>query len=99
MDLKQLYSDDTGTIAPAVYILMFTTMVVGVVPGIVTVRDQVVQQFGDVAVALNNLDQSYSFAITGVGRSYSDTDVGSLVDPDGEEPACISINETAAEPE
>ena len=38
---------------------------IGIIVGLVTFRDQLVQELGDGAAAIGNLNQSYSIAITG----------------------------------
>jgi len=61
--------------------------VIGVLVGLVTLRDQVVQEVGDMATAVGNLNQSYSFSgatitfggstFTVAGSSFADmTDLG-----------------------
>lgn len=46
------------------YILFVTIMTISVVVGLATVRDGVMQQFGDISVAVENLEQSYTVDIT-----------------------------------
>jgi hypothetical protein len=43
-------------------ILVGTIVVLGLIVGLVALRDQIVQEFGDLAAGLGNLNQSYSFA-------------------------------------
>ena len=62
---SQLWHDDDGG-TYAFSVIIFTTVVgIGAITGLSTVRDQIVQQFGDIAVALENLDQSYDAGIYG----------------------------------
>jgi hypothetical protein len=58
--LYKLWSDEGGAASPASAILMTTVVAIGSVVGLVAIRDHVVQQLGDLAVALDNVDQSYS---------------------------------------
>lgn len=44
-------------------ILLVVILGIGVIVGAVALRDQITQEFGDAAVALDNLDQSYSYLI------------------------------------
>lgn len=44
-------------------VLLIVIMGIGIIVGAVALRDQIVQEFGDAAVALDNLDQSYSYLI------------------------------------
>lgn len=96
--LHQLWTDESGSADYLFLILMLTVCVVGILPGIATMRDQVVQQFGDMAVAFDSLDQTYSVNVNGVISEYYD-DPPTLDDPDGSEPACISIINADALPE
>lgn len=64
------------------YILMTTILGLGAVTGLVTLRNNVVQEYGDASLALENLNQSYEYEIIVDGNviasaSYQDT-VGSL---------------------
>jgi hypothetical protein len=68
----------------AQYLLMVTIVAVGSISGLVTLRDMVNQEYGDTALALENLNQSYQYQIIVDGNviastSYTDT-VGSLAD-------------------
>lgn len=44
-------------------ILLVVILCIGIIVGAVALRDQIVQEFGDAAVALDNLNQSYSYRI------------------------------------
>jgi hypothetical protein len=60
--LKQLWKCDRGFVVSNELVLMTTIIVFGMIVGLATVRDQVVQEFGDVSVGIGALNQSYSFA-------------------------------------
>ena len=75
-----------GTTSAAALILLYAIIVFGSIVGLVTLRDQIVQEFGDLAVALDHLDQSFS--IPG-GASYKDTP--RLTDPVNQEPAGLNV--------
>ena len=60
--IKRLWLDEQAFVASMDLILISTILVLGLVVGLVSLRDQIVQEFGDMAVALGNLNQSYSFA-------------------------------------
>lgn len=96
--LKQLWCDESGSADYLFLIMLLTICVLGVLPGIATMRDQVVQQFGDLAVAFESLDQTYSINVNGVVSLYEDEPT-TLEDPDGSEPACISVINGDATPE
>lgn len=93
---QRLWRDTRGNMAPADLILMTAITAIGVMVGLVIVRDSVVQEMGDVAVALDNLDQSFSGSIslatvgTVWSASYTD-DAATLDDPVGSEPACLDV--------
>ncbi|MEW4561254.1 hypothetical protein AB1K70_01940 [Bremerella sp. JC770] len=44
-------------------VLLVVLMAIGVIVGAVALRDHLVQEFGDAAVALDHLDQSFSYHI------------------------------------
>ena len=60
---RDLWRDECGALAGADYILALTILVIGGITGLVTVRDAAVQNLGDIAVALESLDQSYTVTI------------------------------------
>jgi len=59
---RRLWQDETGFVATADLILVTTIVVLGTIVGLVTLRDQVLQELGDVATAVGQLNQSYSVA-------------------------------------
>ncbi len=95
---KKLWADEVGAILSAELILVVTIVVLGMVVGLTTVRDQVVQELGDVAIAIAHLNQSYSFS--GATGHHSST-AGSIFidllddcdgcDTSGAEPGCIEL--------
>lgn len=97
--LKNLWSDQAGFVVSAELVLVATILVIGMIVGLTTVRDQVVQELGDVAQHFAELNQSYSFSgITGHHSSTSGTTTTDVSDdcdetPDGAtaSPACISL--------
>ena len=108
---RQLWQDETGFVATADLILVTTIVVLGMIVGLVTLRDQVLQELGDVATAVGQLNQSYSvasFTTSGfsvAGSLFADqsdfcelgTDEGSNNnDVAGEPPGCIEFVAAAA---
>jgi len=96
-----LWRDKRGFIATTDLILLTTVLVLGTLVGAATLRDQVVQEFGDLATALGRLNQSYSYQGDGdedddcwvAGSSYEDqTDFGEDADEAGKAPAGISVD-------
>lgn len=60
----RLFRDQAGVLSSIDYILFVTIVTISAVVGLATVRDGVVQQFGDISVAMENLEQSYTVDIT-----------------------------------
>lgn len=83
--LLRLWRDQRGSTSLVATLLLYAVLVLGMTVGLVTLRDQIVQEFGDLAVALESLDQSFS--VHGVGF----TDSSSVTDPADEEPAGLSV--------
>lgn len=80
MWLRQLWNDESGVVDAATYIFFVTIVCVGALCGWVTIRDQVTQELGDLAVSLENIDQSFSLNYTlgtlVVTASFIDNDAG-----------------------
>lgn len=102
--LTQLWRDDLGFIISAELVLIATILVIGMIVGLVSLRDQVVQELADVGAAFSQLVQSYSFSgITGHTSStagsafldYSDVCDENLGDEGGNAALCISVQEIA----
>lgn len=102
--LTQLWQDDQGFVISAELILVATILVIGMIVGLATLRDQVVQELGDVGAAFSQLVQSYSFSgITGhtsstAGSAFEDfTDFcDAAAELQGDPPLCISVVEDAS---
>ena len=103
--LTQLWGDDRGMHSPEGMVITFTITVLGSLVGLVTLRDHIAQQFGDIAVALDSLDQSFNYYFAhddnGDGDFDDDgefefegffvDDSPTLADNAGEAPACMNI--------
>jgi hypothetical protein len=59
---RRLWGDELGFVVSAELTLVATVLVVGMLVGLVSVRDQMVQELGDLAVALGVVNQSFSFS-------------------------------------
>lgn len=95
--IQPLRADESGEISVIGYILLVTLVGIGMVVGLATFRDQLVQEFGDIAVGLENLDQSYSITI-GTKTSEFDEDSDSFpTDPPEAEPDGISVTEPSTD--
>jgi hypothetical protein len=102
--MKAFWSDEAGFIVSAELVLIATILVLGMIVGLVSVRDQVVQELADIAQAFGNISQSYSFSgITGhtsstAGSFFGDTTDfcdGVQADPVGGAAACVDVTVTA----
>ena len=95
---KQLWNDEVGVVISAELILVATILVIGMIVGLTTVRDQVVQELGDVAAAVASMNQSYSYSgATGHHSSPAGSSFAALrddcdgADTAGEPASCIEI--------
>ncbi|WP_315851556.1 Flp family type IVb pilin [Gimesia algae] len=102
---QQFWNDENGFVVSTELVLIATVLVLGMIVGLTTLRDQVIAELADVAAAFSNSNQSYSFSgITGHSSSTSgslftdNTDFCDVATMTAEEFAhCISI--VVAEPE
>lgn len=84
--IHRFWRDQRGEVSMSSVLLLTVILAIGAIVGLTTLRDQLVQEFGDVGVALESLNQSYSSAFG------TFTDPGTtLTDPAGAPPACIAI--------
>jgi hypothetical protein len=105
--LWRLWHDQDGAIVSSEIVLVMSILVIGILAGLVSVRDAVVTELADVAQAIANLDQSFSFSgvsghhvFTG-GGFFSDTaDFCDGLSPDetGPNSKCIVICSNGAHP-
>lgn len=64
--LKSLWKDECGAIISTELVLVITIAGIGMIVGLSTLRNAVVAELADVAAAVNNVDQSYSYSgVTG----------------------------------
>lgn len=57
-----LLRDDRGFVVSSELVLIATIVVIGLITGLVTVRDQVLTELADVADAISEVNQSYSWS-------------------------------------
>ncbi|MDA1163199.1 MAG: hypothetical protein O3B13_08870 [Planctomycetota bacterium] len=76
------------------YLILMTVVCVGMLVGLVELRNSYVQVMGDIAGSLESLDQSYSSTVAGITSAYVDT--LPAADVAGVEPQGISVQEAAA---
>lgn len=84
--LRRLWRDQRAETSAIGTILLYTVLVLGATVGLVTFRNQLVQEFGDLATALQSLDQSFS-----IDGKASFEDTTTLSDPAGAEPAGLNV--------
>lgn len=94
----RLWRDERGAVGIVGVILLYAILVFGVIVGVVFMRNAIVQEFGDLAVALRRLDQSFSFVMGSTVHQYSDTQTTILTDPSGQAPAGIDLAVPPATP-
>jgi len=79
--VTRLWRDEAGFVVSTELVLIATIVVIGLVTGLTAVRDAVVEELADVAAAVGEVNQSYSFgAITGHCSSTSGSLFDDLVD-------------------
>ena len=69
--MNRLWNEETGAIISAEIMLVATILVLGVIVGLKSVRDSVVTELADVAQALANVSQSYSFSAVSGHHAYT----------------------------
>ena len=85
--IDRLWRDERGDTGAASLMLLVTIVALGAIVGLTTFRDQVVQEMGDLATALDNIDQSFSAGPLG---SYADPGP-TFTDPANAAPACLDL--------
>jgi Flp pilus assembly pilin Flp len=64
--ISRFWSEEDGAIVSAEIVLVASILVLGMIVGLAALRDAVVTELADVAQAIANVDQSFSFAsVTG----------------------------------
>jgi hypothetical protein len=104
--MMKLWNDEAGFVVSAELVLIATILVLGMIVGLASVRDQVVQELGDIALAFGRINQSYSFSgITGHTSATSGSQMidradfcDVAADPINSGAACINV-EIPAYPE
>jgi hypothetical protein len=59
---QRLWKDEAGAVISAELVLVMTIVTLGVTVGLVSVRDQVVQELADLGAAVARVNQSYSIS-------------------------------------
>lgn len=78
---QKLWTDDQGFVVSIELILIATIAVIGMITGMAAVRDAVVSELSDVAGAVQDLNQSYTFnGVVGQSGNTSGSDFDDLLD-------------------
>jgi hypothetical protein len=59
--LRKLWTDEAGFIVSAELVLVATIMVIGLIVGMTVVRNQIVQELGDLGASLGMISQGYEY--------------------------------------
>jgi hypothetical protein len=99
--LRKLWQCEAGFVLSTETVLVATILVIGMITGLATVRDQVVTELADLAAAVSDLDHSYSFSgVTTSVATISGSTFTDLVDfcdtapsqgADGISSACVVV--------
>ncbi len=96
---RKLWTDEAGFIVSAELVLVATILVIGLIVGLTSLRNQIVQELVDVGQSIGSLSQSFAFAgVKKCGVAYSDgsfyndkTDFCQAWQNAGSEPGGISV--------
>jgi len=108
MMLKQIWKDERAFVASTDLIFIAAIVALGTIVGLTTFRDQVVQEFGDLATAIGRLNQSYEYTeceyVSEISDAYAwvsessytdEPDFCEVEDVDGDPPAGITLSSAA----
>ena len=98
--LQALWNDESGAIVSTEIVLVITILGIGMVVGLAAVRNSVTTELADVAQAVANVNQSYSYSgqtghsATTAGSQFNDT--ADWCDPGPDSTAkCVSVTTAA----
>lgn len=98
--MTRLWNDEAGFLISTELMLVATILVIAMIVGMTEIRNAIIQELGDIAGSIGNINQSYSFSgVTG----HASTIAGSIrtdardycdipVDVVNNAPACISVD-------
>jgi Flp pilus assembly pilin Flp len=100
---KKLMNDEAGFVVSSELVLIATILVLGLIVGLTSLRNSITAELADLAAAIGNISQSYSFsAITGHSSSVAGTSFLDAADfcetaiaTSGGDNVCISVVENA----
>jgi Flp pilus assembly pilin Flp len=99
----KLMNDEAGFVVSSELVLIATVLVLGLIVGLTSLRNSVTGELADLAAAIGNISQSYSFsAITGHSSSVAGTSFADVADfcetalgVAGGDNVCIDVNQAA----
>lgn len=106
--LIRLWTEDCAAIIAAEMLLIMSILVIGVIVGLAAVRDSIVTELADVAQAIANVNQSFSFSgvaghhtFSGGGAFHDNADFCDRADITGDwgNSKCVTICSNPATPE
>lgn len=59
--LGRLWGDDRGAVLATEWLLITTVLVLGLIPGLIAIRQGILTEMSDIATATSDLDQSYGY--------------------------------------
>ncbi len=71
---KRFWRDQRGEVSATSVILLYAILALGAIVGLVSLRNEMVQELGDIGVALRNLNQSFSVVFNGDTIEYDESD-------------------------
>jgi len=101
--MRKLWNDEVGAIISAELVLVMTIVGIGMITGLTSLRDGVIEELADVGAAIGSLDQSYT--IGGAVAHSSATSTSNFIDqPDfcdgstasGTNSRCLTITSAGA---
>lgn len=102
--IKSFWKDENGFVISTELMIIATILVLGLIVGFAQIRDQLVQELGDVAMAISNFDQSYDYTAVSHVTAPDNTAGGLFVDStdlydaaSGVDAGGVLVNGTAAQ--
>jgi len=98
--INQLFNDEAGFVVSSELVLIGTILVIGMITGLSSLRDGVVQELTDLSLAIGSVSQTYSYsnatAHTSVtnGSTFQDFQdfCETTAGASGNAPGCLSFN-------
>ena len=96
--LRRLWTDCRGYTSGISLVLVITILGLGAITGLATLRDQLNQELADIAVGLENLDQSFSAPCYGTFTDGQPSSPGADRDRQQEAPGCMIFERSTPHP-